>query len=555
MSKLSAGAGAWSPTSFNVNATSWQPTAEEPTPPGGAPTAADAQPTDADPAAEPAAEAAAAEPAAEAATEAATEARTEAATDEEDWETAEVAPLPDKDEDDEGDSAPAVAAAQEDRRPADDDDAVLGVASANAIFEDEAGAWGDSDDDGDGGGYAPRVVEDYAARAATPPADEGWEDAPVKTKSRSRLGPQQAQAEPPAQTSSRYDAAPRELQSRDSAPRELSSRSGGGGGGGGYGNGGMKPKSKEYVKPSWAQVGDADRSATVLKKAKALLNKLTVEKFERLSCEFIAIDFFSEPLVQGAIDMIVDKAQQETHFVDIYAELCVKMAGTPLPGLGEDADAKGKKFRQMLLERCQAEFEKDHTDLQAELELMEEAQRNRQLNAIRKAYIGHMIFVGALYTEDLLKERVLHHCIQELFGEGVDAPDDEKIECLTRLLTKTGKSLDLAALENPKSQKLLKAYFKQLQKLKKSPLLSSRIRFLVRDLCDLRDANWKPRREEDKAKTIEEIHDDAQREADQKAGIKTKKKKPEDDKKKLAADDGWETVGTVGSLRCGDGAG
>lgn len=307
---------------------------------------------------------------------------------------------------------------------------------------------------------------------------------------------------------------------------------------------------KEYQKPAWARQGDESNAVVVLKKAKSILNKLTLEKFERLSEEFVGLPFDSVELVAGAIDLIVDKAQRETHFVDIYAELCVKLAATPLAGLGEVE--KGKKFRRLLLERCQAEFERDDEALLAEIEAITDvAEREQRCTQIRKIYIGHVYFIGALYRKELLRESIMHHCIQELFGDP-DEPDDEKIECLAKLMTTVGKQIDHAALEKKESHKFMKAYFKQLKKLTKSDKLANRIRFLVRDLCDLRDNDWKPRRNIERAKTIAEIHEDVRREEDEKAGKKPSslRKDAKSDSGRSCSknanahtDDGWETVG------------
>ena len=52
----------------------------------------------------------------------------------------------------------------------------------------------------------------------------------------------------------------------------------------------------------------------VMRKARFILNKLTVEKFDRLSDEFLAAGFTTVPMLEGAIDLIVDKVQVEQHF-------------------------------------------------------------------------------------------------------------------------------------------------------------------------------------------------------------------------------------------------
>ena len=66
------------------------------------------------------------------------------------------------------------------------------------------------------------------------------------------------------------------------------------------------------------------------------MNKLTLEKFDRLSTEFCALEFSTLERVAGAVDLIVTKAQTESHFVSVYASLCVKLANTPNEALGED---------------------------------------------------------------------------------------------------------------------------------------------------------------------------------------------------------------------------
>lgn len=43
-------------------------------------------------------------------------------------------------------------------------------------------------------------------------------------------------------------------------------------------------------------------------------------------------------------------------------------------------------------------------------------------------------------------------------------------------------------------------------------LVSSRIRFMLQDVIELRLKNWVPRRDENNPKTIEQIHKDAERE-------------------------------------------
>uniref|UniRef100_A0A7S2BR93 MI domain-containing protein n=1 Tax=Octactis speculum TaxID=3111310 RepID=A0A7S2BR93_9STRA len=268
-----------------------------------------------------------------------------------------------------------------------------------------------------------------------------------------------------------------------------------------------------YERPKWAEsAGDKD---VVLRKARLLLNKLTVEKFDRLSDEFMNLGFKTEELLTGIIDIIVDKAQMEQHFGAMYADLCVKLSANPIPELGDEE--KGKRFRRLLLMRCQGEFELDQAAILAELEKLGDDEREEKVLLARKRYLGHMKFVGQLYRVELLSVKIMHYCIQELFGEG-DNLDEEKLQCLCTLLTTIGKQLEDACANQAKQAKMMKKYIKELKSLGGNMTLSSRIRFMIRDLLEMRLNNWTARREEESAKTIAEIHDDVAREEAANAG-------------------------------------
>ena len=77
----------------------------------------------------------------------------------------------------------------------------------------------------------------------------------------------------------------------------------------------------------------------VERKAKLVLNKLTVEKFDKLSDEFVNVGYTSKELLQCAINIVVEKAQMEHHFGPMYASLCRKMATHMMEGIDEEGKA------------------------------------------------------------------------------------------------------------------------------------------------------------------------------------------------------------------------
>jgi translation initiation factor 4G len=139
--------------------------------------------------------------------------------------------------------------------------------------------------------------------------------------------------------------------------------------------------------------------------------------------------------------------------------------------------------------------------------LAEAREAEAELKA-RRRMLGNIQFIGQLYQQKMLTERIMHACIQQLL-DNVDNPKREDMECLCKLMTTIGALLDGSA----KSKPLMDAYFKRMTTLASSPALDSRMRFLILDVVELRRANWVARRKVEGPKTIDEIHRDARDEA------------------------------------------
>ncbi len=56
-------------------------------------------------------------------------------------------------------------------------------------------------------------------------------------------------------------------------------------------------------------------------------------------------------------------------------------------------------------------------------------------------------------------------------------------------------------------------YFQQMDKIIKQKKTSSRVRFMLQDVAELRRNKWVPRREDNNPKTIDQIHREVQQEA------------------------------------------
>lgn len=204
-------------------------------------------------------------------------------------------------------------------------------------------------------------------------------------------------------------------------------------------------------------------------------------------------------------------------------------------GSQEDAEKVGKKkteVRTILLNLCQNEFEK--VDIYEELvkeeaafkashcsdpeeRALKQQEFTEKRMKMKRRMLGNIQFIGELYKQQMLKENIIHKCVQKLlnieeqtagtaggFKFKNNKMDEEDLESLIKLLNTIGKTL-----EQGKSKAKMEQYFELIDKLSKNTKISSRIRFMFSDLIDLRRNRWVPRRKEETAKTLNEIRQNA----------------------------------------------
>ena len=221
-------------------------------------------------------------------------------------------------------------------------------------------------------------------------------------------------------------------------------------------------KAKVMEKNGTKESGEAveeDSKEEVLRKALLILNKLSLTKFDKLSDQFIQCGIGRDvETLTGAVGLIVNKAQEEQHFSSMYAGLCLKLANTHFEGI-DDGNKKGKRFKKILLERCQTEFETE-TSVKIEAatkDITEAEEVEYHSNLIKKHYLGHMRFIGELYKGDLISIKIMLFCLPQLLM-GDESPakeniengtessgtlDEEKVECFAKLMTVIGSSLEM----------------------------------------------------------------------------------------------------------------
>ncbi|TSM04816.1 Eukaryotic translation initiation factor 4 gamma 3 [Bagarius yarrelli] len=288
------------------------------------------------------------------------------------------------------------------------------------------------------------------------------------------------------------------------------------------------------------------KTQELFRKVRSILNKLTPQMFSQLMKQVTDLTIDTEERLKGVIDLVFEKAIDEPSFSVAYGNMCSCLATLKVPMA--DKPTSTVNFRKLLLNRCQKEFEKDKVNddvfekKQRELEAAASATERDRLqeeleeakDKARRRSIGNIKFIGELFKLRMLTEAIMHDCVVKLLKNH----DEESLECLCRLLTTIGKDLDFE-----KAKPRMDQYFNQMEKIVKERKTSSRIRFMLQDVIDLRLHNWVSRRADLGPKTIEQIHKEAKIE-EQEEQRKVHQQLLSKDKRRpvISRDETWNTV-------------
>ncbi|KAK4319638.1 hypothetical protein Pmani_009422 [Petrolisthes manimaculis] len=245
------------------------------------------------------------------------------------------------------------------------------------------------------------------------------------------------------------------------------------------------------------------------RKVRGVLNKLTPEKFHKLSNDILNVGLDSTTLLKGVILLIFEKALDEPKYCSMYAQLCRRLS-EEAPNF--DPPDGPCTFNRLLLNKCQDEFERRRRASEAwegaDGAVLTPEQEEERAAAKRKM-VGNLRFIGELGKLEIIHESILHRCIQQLLEKRRRRPVAdlaEDLECLCQIMRTCGKVLD-----KPKAKPLMDQYFERMYQLSSSMELLARIRFMLQDVLDLRAANWVPRKmaQVDGPRTIRQVREEA----------------------------------------------
>ncbi|KAI8639819.1 hypothetical protein BD408DRAFT_420787 [Parasitella parasitica] len=261
----------------------------------------------------------------------------------------------------------------------------------------------------------------------------------------------------------------------------------------------------------------------ITRKVNALLNKITLEKFDSISAQIFeyarqSIKENDGRSLRTVMSLTFEKACDEPAFASMWAKLCRSMYDAMTDDIKDTNIVVDQKpssgaslFRKYLFNRCQVEFEKgwkvnlpevDEVDGLMTDEYYEAAKAKRQ-------GLGLIQFIGEMYKLDMLSTKIMVQCMKRLCDDPSNAGDEE-IESLCKLITTIGKVLDKKTI----TQEVLNTVIATMKnQMMNSPNLTSRVKFMIQDVIDLRKDKWVPRLADKQVgpTTIAKIHEMAEK--------------------------------------------
>lgn len=256
---------------------------------------------------------------------------------------------------------------------------------------------------------------------------------------------------------------------------------------------------------------DADADARFLRDMRSVLNKLTVEKFDQLSENIIQMVQQSTRPNRGIpvlMKLIFEKATTQHHFISMYVRLCGKLHKW-LSELNPSSELESQcNFKRVLLNQCQSSFEQYLEPPEGFDGLVGDELYEMQVK-YKTRMLGNIKLVGELIRHGMLAPKVAISVATELARDDALVLE-ERLETLAVFLETVGPGLDDPTWAHYND---FNKIFSQVEKVVSDTLASARIRFLLRDVLDLRRGKWTVRKVKDLGKdspmTIAQVHEKA----------------------------------------------
>ena len=237
---------------------------------------------------------------------------------------------------------------------------------------------------------------------------------------------------------------------------------------------------KETLRPrtskDWTRTGKRDGSQIM-----GILNKITPENLVVLSRKLVDFVHTQPGETNRLVAAIARKSYKEPKFSETYAKLCFTI------------EQEVPLFRKMVVEKLQYDANNVLSECAKSAELVDKHQA-----------FGIFIFLGELFNVRIYPKEKVHQLVNTLFKARTRTEIEVKLECVCKLLATVGEKFDVGA-----SKRLVHIYFQRVNKNKGKKLLCSRVKYALRELVELRENAWKPRKADNRPKLMNDIHEEA----------------------------------------------
>ncbi|EGG23342.1 type A von Willebrand factor domain-containing protein [Cavenderia fasciculata] len=240
----------------------------------------------------------------------------------------------------------------------------------------------------------------------------------------------------------------------------------------------LPPPKKIITKDTQGEFGET------YKKFKFNLNLITMDTYATIIKNFEGIVIPNEEVLGNIAKILFEKAIIDQKYSAVFAILTHYL------------DSKYPKFennktlKRDIITNCQKEFELHLTDTydRSKFDTLSKEDRDEEEFIIKRRFLGNIKFIGELYKHSVLAESiVLNYCVAKLL-EKANTHVEDTIEGMAKLISNIGKKLDA----DP-SKPGLAGVFSQVRQLSENEKLTSRARYLLLDLLDLRAGRWEPK--------------------------------------------------------------
>jgi len=243
-------------------------------------------------------------------------------------------------------------------------------------------------------------------------------------------------------------------------------------------------------------------NATITRRIRALLNKLTLEKFNPLLQQLMECGISTQEHLEILMHEIMEKATTQHHFIGMYTNLCTILHDWA----AENAigDSSQGSFKRILLNECQNSFER-HLKRPDKLKELTGDDLVEAEVKYKTARVGNIRFVGALLAKSMVASQVIFKVTGELLKS---PPEPDALESLAAFLTTIGPIFDRP---DWKRKSTLDLVFKEIEGLTRDQeRIPARIRCLLSDVLDLRRTSWEDQKLATKSNagpmTLDEVH-------------------------------------------------